>query len=223
MRNKKAPSLAAVGAGQEGGKEDILACPHSATPARPSQSECCACCQFFRVVALASGHDRKLCMMTGEKLRTSAGWCDLFAPGKWEDTWADPAPAPLSKWLLRTAERLRALTHARCSGMVEVPKSVRRHTRLSGFPRAGKSRVAYSAVKAPAVRLPGGLLSHIGRVVTSACPRGCGGFTEPGSVTPCLFCFPSSQICEALMHSITFASVVAPSRNLIPAGEVRHA
>lgn len=52
MRNKKAPSLAAVGAGQEGGKEDILACPHSATPARPSQSECCACCQFFRVVAL---------------------------------------------------------------------------------------------------------------------------------------------------------------------------
>ena len=95
MRNKKAPSLAAVGAGKKGGKVRDLACPHSATPPRSSQSECCSCCQFFRRVALASGHDRKLCMMTGEKLRTAAGWCDLFAPGKWEETWADPAPAPV--------------------------------------------------------------------------------------------------------------------------------
>lgn len=95
MRNKKAPSLAAVGAGKKGGKVRDLACPHSATPPRSSQSECCSCCQFFRRVALPSGHDRKLCMMTGEKLRTAAGWCDLFAPGKWEETWADPAPAPV--------------------------------------------------------------------------------------------------------------------------------
>lgn len=95
MRNKKAPSLAAVGAGKKGGKVVNLACPHSATPPRSSQSECCSCCQFFRRVALPSGHDRKLCMMTGEKLRTAAGWCDLFAPGKWEETWADPAPAPV--------------------------------------------------------------------------------------------------------------------------------
>lgn len=86
MRNKKAPSLAAVGAGKKGGKVVNLACPHSATPPRSSQSECCSCCQFFRRVALPSGHDRKLCMMTGEKLRTAAGWCDLFAPGKWEET-----------------------------------------------------------------------------------------------------------------------------------------
>lgn len=101
MRNKKAPSLAAVGAGKKGGKVRDLACPHSATPPRSSQSECCSCCQFFRIVALASGHDRKLCMMTGEKLRTAAGWCDLFAAGKWEETWADPAPAPRQSWLCR--------------------------------------------------------------------------------------------------------------------------
>ncbi len=101
MRNKKAPSLAAVGAGKKGGKVRDLACPHHATPPRPAQSECCANCQFFRVVALASGHDRKLCMMTGEKLRTAARWCDLFAPGKWEETWADPAPAPRQSWLCR--------------------------------------------------------------------------------------------------------------------------
>lgn len=95
MRNKKAPSLAAVGAGKKGGKVVNLACPHSATPALPAQGESCDRCQFFRIVALASGHDRKLCMMTGEKLRTAAGWCDLFAPGKWGETWADPAPAPV--------------------------------------------------------------------------------------------------------------------------------
>lgn len=95
MRNKKAPSLAAVGAGKKGGKVVNLACPHSATPPRSSQSECCANCQFFRRVALPSGHDRKLCMMTGEKLRTAAGGCELFAPGTWKELWADPAPAPV--------------------------------------------------------------------------------------------------------------------------------
>ena len=101
MRNKKAPSVAAVGAGKKDGKVADLAYPHSATPPRSSQSECCSCCQFFRIVALASGHDRKLCMMTGEKLRNAAGWCDLFAPGKWKETWADPAPAPRQSWLCR--------------------------------------------------------------------------------------------------------------------------
>lgn len=102
MIQKKSPrGLAAVGAGKKGGKVRDLACPYSATPPRSSQSECCSCCQFFRIVALASGHDRKLCMMTGEKLRTAAGWCDLFAPGKWEETWADPAPAPRQSWLCR--------------------------------------------------------------------------------------------------------------------------
>ena len=102
MIQKKSPrGLAAVGAGKKGGKVVNLACPHSATPALPAQGESCDRCQFFRIVALASGHDRKLCMMTGEKLRTAAGWCDLFAPGKWEETWADPAPAPRQSWLCR--------------------------------------------------------------------------------------------------------------------------
>lgn len=101
MTQKKSPRcLAAVGADQKGGKEFLASSDH-ATPPRPAQSECCSCCQFSRIVALASGHDRKLCMMTGEKLRTAAGWCDLFAPGKWEETWADPAPAPRQSWLCR--------------------------------------------------------------------------------------------------------------------------
>ena len=121
----------------------------------------------------------------------------------------------------------RLLTFAGLCGLLVAPKSVRRHTRLSCPPRAGKSRVACSAVKAPAGRMPGGWLSHIGRGVTSACPQGCGGFTEPGSVTPCLFCFPPSQICEALMIPFIPAAlrhtVVAHPCNLIPAGEVRHA
>ena len=59
---------------------------------------------------------------------------------------------------------------------------------------------------------------------TSACPRGCGGFTEPGSVVSCLLFF--SQISEALMTPTITATlrpaVTALPCNLIPAGEVRH-
>lgn len=139
MTQKKSPRcLAAVGADQKGGKE-FLASSNLATPARPAQAECCANCQFFRRVALPSGHDRLLCMMTGEKLRTAAGGCDLFAAGSWEETWADPNPSPLPKWLLRSAERLRALTHTVVSGMVETPNNVRRNRRLPHAPHGEKS------------------------------------------------------------------------------------
>lgn len=102
MIQKKSPRcLAAVGANQKGGKVRDLAYPHHATPPRPAQAESCDRCQFFRRVALPSGHERLLCMMAGEKLRTSAGGGELFAPGKWEETWADPAPAPRQSWLCR--------------------------------------------------------------------------------------------------------------------------
>lgn len=78
-----------------------FACNYVATSARPAQAESCDRCQFFRRVALASGRDRLLCMLSGEKLRTAAGGCDLFAPGKWEEVWGDPAPAPRQSWLCR--------------------------------------------------------------------------------------------------------------------------
>lgn len=102
MTQKKSPRcLSALGANQEGGKMTNLACPHHATPSRPAQAESCDRCQFFRTVALASGRERRLCLLSGEKLRTAAGRCELFAPGKWEETWADPAPAPRQSWLCR--------------------------------------------------------------------------------------------------------------------------
>ena len=102
MIQKKSPrGLAAAGAGKKGGKVVNLACPHDATPALPAQGESCDRCQFFRAVALASGRERLLCMLSGEKLRTAAGGCDLFAPGKWDEAWADPAPAPRQSWLCR--------------------------------------------------------------------------------------------------------------------------
>lgn len=102
MIQKKSPrGLAAVGAGKKGGKVRDLACPHSATPARPAQGESCDRCQFFRAVALASGRERRLCLLSGEKLRTAAGGCELFAPGTWKELWADPAPAPRQSWLCR--------------------------------------------------------------------------------------------------------------------------
>ena len=199
MRNKKAPSLAAVGADQKGGKVRDLACPHSATPPRSSQSECCANCQFFRRVALASGHDRKLCMLSGEKLRTAAGWCDLFAPGKWEETWADPNPSPLPKWLLRTAERLRALTHTVVSGMVEAPNRVRRHRRLCRAPHGEKSGLFCFCQHNATGAFCGGYISAERRPVSART----GGLTLAGERRSAFFCaFKTPKQSRCLMHSI---------------------
>ena len=87
MTQKKSPRcVAAVGADQKGGKE-FLASSDLATSIHPAQAECCANCQFFRRVALPSGHDRL--------------WCDLFAAGSWDETWADPTPEPQQSWLCR--------------------------------------------------------------------------------------------------------------------------
>ena len=62
------------------------------------------------------------------------------------------------------------LTFARPCGLLEAPNQTRRSKRLSDFPRVGRSLAAQSAfaVKVPAGRLSGGLLSHIGGVVTSS-------------------------------------------------------
>lgn len=199
MTQKKSPRcLAAVGADQKGGKE-FLASSNLATPARPAQGESCDRCQFFRIVALASGHDRKL--------RTAAGWCDLFAPGKWGE--------------------LRPLTRALALGMVEFPNQTRRSKRLSSIPNAGRSLAAQTAfaVNAPAGRMPGGLLAHIGRVVTSSIREDWRLRLSRGALYPAFFISPESN--EAPMHSIIPAAlrhtVVALPCNLIPAGEVRHA
>ena len=199
MTQKKSPRcLAAVGADQKGGKE-FLASSNLATPARPAQAECCANCQFFRRVALPSGHDRLLCMMTGEKLRTAAGWCDLFAPGKWEETWADPNPSPLPKWLLRTAERLRALTHALVSGMVEFPNNVRRNRRLCRAPHGEKCGL-FCFVSIPATGA-----SCERRYISTGhvqYPRGLAALRWPGSVSRLFLCLQSLKQRRCLMHSI---------------------
>lgn len=199
MRNKKAPSLAAVGAGKKDGKVRDLACPHSATPALPAQAECCANCQFFRRVALPSGRDRLLCQLTGEKFYSAAGWCDLFAAGSWDETWADPAPAPLPKWLLRAAERLRALTHALALGMVEFPNNVRRNRRLCRAPHGEKSGL-FCFVSIPATGA-----SCERRYISTGhvqYPRGLAALRWPGSVSRLFLCLQSLKQRRCLMHSI---------------------
>lgn len=199
MTQKKSPRcLAAVGADQKGGKE-FLASSDLATPARPAQAECCANCQFFRRVALASGHDRKLCMMTGEKLRTAAGWCDLFAPGKWEETWADPNPSSLPKWLLRSAERLRALTHTVVSGMVEAPNRVRRNRRLCHAPHGEKSGLFCFCQHNATGAFCGGYISAERRPVSART----GGLTLAGERRSAFFCaFKTPKQSRCFMHSI---------------------
>ena len=199
MTQKKSPRcLAAVGADQKGGKE-FLASSDLATPARPAQAECCANCQFFRRVALASGRDRLLCQLTGEKFYSAAGWCDLFAAGKWEETWADPNPSPLPKWLLRTAERLRALTHTVVSGMVEAPNNVRRHRRLCRAPHGEKCGL-FCFVSIPATGA-----SCERRYISTGhvqYPRGLAALRWPGSVSRLFLCLQSLKQRRCLMHSI---------------------
>ena len=180
MRNKKAPSLAAVGAGKKGGKVVNLACPHSATPPRSSQSECCANCQFFRVVALASGHDRKLCMMTGEKLRTAAGWCDLFAPGKWEE--------------------LRPLTRARCLGQTELPQTVRGVTDAFRMPHMQEKSGLFCFVSIPAT----GVSCERRSILTGHLqyPRGLAASDWPGRVSRLFLRLQNPKQVRCFMHSI---------------------
>ncbi len=180
MRNKKAPSLAAVGAGKKGGKVVNLACPHSATPPRPAQSECCSCCQFFRIVALASGHDRKLCMMTGEKLRTAAGWCDLFAPGKWE--------------------KLRLLTRARCLGQTELPQTVRGVTDAFRMPHMQEKSGLFCFVSIPAT----GVSCERRSILTGHLqyPRGLAASDWPGRVSRLFLRLQNPKQVRCFMHSI---------------------
>ena len=184
IKEKSPRCLAAVGAGKKGGKVAELAYPHDATSPRPSQSECCSGYQLFRAVPLLSSRGRLLCMLTGEKLHTAAGWCAMFAPGHWAE--------------------LRALTCARALGMVEIPNQTRRSKRLSSIPHAGRSLAAQTAfaVKAPAGRMPGGLLAHIGRVVTSSIREDWRLRLSRGALYPAFFISPESN--EVPMYFIPF-------------------
>lgn len=116
------------------------------------------------------------------------------------------------------------LTLRGLSGMVEAPNIVRRRKRLPDLPRAGKSLVAYiPAVKVPAGRLSGGLLSHIGRAQRPVSAR-TGGLTMTGERCALPSFFPKHR--EAFMIPTITATlrpaVTALPCNLIPAGEVRH-
>lgn len=181
MIQKKSPrGLAAVGAGKKGGKVVNLACPHSATPALPAQGESCDRCQFFRIVALASGHDRKLCMMTGEKLRTAAGWCDLFAPGKWEE--------------------LRPLTRARCLGQTELPQTVRGVTDAFRMPHMQEKSGLFCFVSIPAT----GVSCERRSILTGHLqyPRGLAASDWPGRVSRLFLRLQNPKQVRWFMHSI---------------------
>ncbi len=181
MIQKKSPrGLAAVGAGKKGGKVVNLACPHSATPALPAQGESCDRCQFFRRVALASGHDRKLCMMTGEKLRTAAGWCDLFAPGKWEE--------------------LRPLTRARCLGQTELPQTVRGVTDAFRMPHMQEKSGLFCFVSIPAT----GVSCERRSILTGHLqyPRGLAASDWPGRVSRLFLRLQNPKQVRCFMHSI---------------------
>lgn len=181
MIQKKSPrGLAAVGAGKKGGKVRDLACPHSATPARPAQAECCDRCQFFRAVALASGRERLLCMLSGEKLRTAAGGCELFAPGKWEE--------------------LRPLTRARCLGQTELPQTVRGVTDAFRMPHMQEKSGLFCFVSIPAT----GVSCERRSILTGHLqyPRGLAASDWPGRVSRLFLRLQNPKQVRCFMHSI---------------------
>ncbi|EEB33057.1 MAG TPA: hypothetical protein DHV46_02600 [Desulfovibrio piger] len=180
MIQKKSPRcLAAVGADQKGGKE-FLASSDLATPARQAQGESCANCQFFRRVALPSGRDRLLCMMTGEKLHSVAGWCDLFAAGKWEE--------------------LRLLTCARCLGQTELPQTVRGVTDAFRMPHMQEKSGLFCFVSIPAT----GVSCERRSILTGHLqyPRGLAASDWPGRVSRLFLRLQNPKQVRWFMHSI---------------------
>ena len=84
MANKKAPDAwRRWGRDETGGNQST--CPKYAASCYEAQDRACSDCAFYREIPLPSGRRRVLCMLTGEKLRSSAKRCENFQPGKWAD------------------------------------------------------------------------------------------------------------------------------------------
>ena len=83
MANKKAAPDDAL---RQGGRQTEIKLTDAlnyAGTARESQPLSCADCAFYREIPLPSGRRRRLCMLSGEKLRTAGRTCPHFQPGKW--------------------------------------------------------------------------------------------------------------------------------------------
>ena len=91
MANKKAPD-AWRRRGRDEAEGNRLFRSHSAVTARESQGHTCADCAFYREIPLPSGRRRRLCMLSGVKLRTAGRTCPRFQPGRWVDRGADFYP-----------------------------------------------------------------------------------------------------------------------------------
>ncbi len=84
MVNKKAPDAwRRWGRDETGGNQST--CPKYAASCYEAQDRACSACAFYREILLPSGRRRMLCMLTGEKLRSSAKCCENFRPGKWAE------------------------------------------------------------------------------------------------------------------------------------------
>lgn len=100
MANKKAPDAwRRWGRDETGGNQST--CPKYAASNYEAQDRACSACAFYREIPLPSGRRRRLCALTGEKLRSSAGSCENFQPGKWIDEGAATAsPYPIRQGLV---------------------------------------------------------------------------------------------------------------------------
>lgn len=100
MANKKAAPDDAL---RQGGRQTEIKLTDAlnyAGTARESQPLSCADCAFYREIPLPSGRRRRLCMLSGEKLRSSAKCCENFQPGKWVEEKAAASPYPIRQGLV---------------------------------------------------------------------------------------------------------------------------
>ena len=84
MANKKAAPDDAL---RQGGRQTEIKLTDAlnyAGTARESQPLSCADCAFYREIPLPSGRRRRLCTLSGEKLRTAGRTCPHFQPGNEE-------------------------------------------------------------------------------------------------------------------------------------------
>ena len=100
MSNKKAPDAwRRWGRDETGGNQST--CPKYAASNYEAQDRACSACAFYREIPLPSGRRRRLCALTGEKLRSSAGSCENVQPGAGLDEGAGTAsPYPIRQGLV---------------------------------------------------------------------------------------------------------------------------
>lgn len=107
---KRAAPGARPGLSKERMEQDFPAVENSPSALETQARAACRDCSFYRVVPLASGRVRRLCMLTGERLTTAATPCQHFQAGRWQEVWADTTDAPRQSFICHLCQHVEPHT-----------------------------------------------------------------------------------------------------------------